>query len=90
MITCAGAEKGTQDGTYRHKTLEGDERGLKVWTNTNSSNDLEYDDLGPGSVDVKIDEESKAQCHQDHTRPNHRQILPSLLYKDTGEGGKER
>jgi hypothetical protein len=56
MITCAEAEKETLGGTYRHETLKGDERGLKVWPNTNSSNDLENDDLGPGSIDVEIDE----------------------------------
>ena len=47
-------------GTYRHKTLQSDEGTLEVRSDPDTSDDLKDDDLGPGCIDIEIDEEAEA------------------------------
>lgn len=53
---CRKVPKAIRGMAYRNETLEGDQRGLEVWTHADACDDLEDDDFGPGGVRTEVDE----------------------------------
>ena len=52
---------------------------LEVWTNTDTRDDLENDDFGPVCVGVEVDEETEAESHKGHAKPDRWSVLANIL-----------
>ena len=67
--------------------LERDKRGLEVGTDADAGNELEDDDAGPAFVIGKVNEEAKAEGHEEHAEPDRRKVLACFLDEDTDNHG---
>ncbi len=60
---------------------------MKVGTDADAGDELEDDDAGPGFVVGKVDEETEAEGHEEHTEPDRREVLACFLNEDAGGHG---
>ena len=63
---------------------------MEIWTDTDTGDDLENDDTWPGGVCGKVDVESEPKRHEEHAKPDRREVLTCLPNKNTGDCGDQR
>lgn len=55
---------------YRYVALKCDKRTLEVLADTNTGDDLKYNNLSPGRVDIEVNIEPESQSHHEHAKPD--------------------
>lgn len=70
--------------------MERDQGGLEVRSHANTSDDLKDNDFAPGSSGVEVNEQPKAERHDQQAEPDGWEVLAGLLDEDASGGGGER